>query len=265
MTSPFPGMDPFIEACGLWEDFHAHLIEEICRSLADRVPDRYIVRSGERNYLEFADDEIVKQRPFKPDVTINTPNMADSSTASGESVAVAEPDELTMRAFVEEEFREPFVEILDGESANRLVTSIEILSPSNKRPNSTGWEQYLRKRNGLLRGGKTHLVEIDLLRGGQRMPMADPWPASPYAILIARAAQMPMCRVRRAHFLRPVDAFPVPLVPPDPDILLDLQPMIDGIYTRYKYWRSIDYAKPINPPLSAEETAWLQDRQRELG
>lgn len=261
MKSPFPGMDPFIEACGLWEDFHVHLIDEISRSLADRVPDRYIVRSGERNYLEFADEAVIKQRPFKPNVTINA--LTESALLAEESVAVAEPGELTMRAYIEEEFREPFVEILDGDSDSRLVTCIEILSPSNKRPHSTGWEQYLRKRRGLLQGGKTHLVEIDLLRGGERMPMADPWPTSPYTILIARAAHTPLCKVRPAYFRQAVTAIPVPLLKPDPDLSVELQPMIDAIYTRYKYWRSIDYAKPIAPPLTAQETAWLQERLRE--
>jgi hypothetical protein len=219
---------------------------------------------GAGSGIEFADEDAIKKRPFKPDVTINTLTATESSQAAGESVAVAEPEDLIMRAFVEEEFREPFVEILDGESDNRLVTSIEILSPSNKRPNSAGRDQYLRKRNGLLRGGKAHLVEIDLLRGGQRMPMADPWPSSPYTILIARAAQTPVCKVRRAYLRRRIATIPVPLMPPDPDISLDLQPMIEAIYARSKYWRSIDYAKPTHPPLSADETAWLQDRLREL-
>ena len=48
MKSPFPGMDPYIEACGLWEDFHHALIHEIKYGLAQVVPDRYVVRIGER-------------------------------------------------------------------------------------------------------------------------------------------------------------------------------------------------------------------------
>jgi hypothetical protein len=38
MNSPFPGMDPYIEHCGLWIDFHDDLIAEIKRSLAARLP-----------------------------------------------------------------------------------------------------------------------------------------------------------------------------------------------------------------------------------
>ena len=51
MKSPFPGMDPYIEACGLWEDFHASFIGEIHRTLAAALPERYIARLGERSYI----------------------------------------------------------------------------------------------------------------------------------------------------------------------------------------------------------------------
>jgi Protein of unknown function (DUF4058) len=46
MNSPFPGMDPYIEACGLWEGFHSHLIEKISEKLADVAPEHYLVSLG---------------------------------------------------------------------------------------------------------------------------------------------------------------------------------------------------------------------------
>jgi hypothetical protein len=263
MKSPFPGMDPFIEGCGLWEDFHTHLIEEIYRKLADVVPDRYVVRCGERNYLVVASEEIPKQRSFKPDVTITASPGSDVAADLEEGVAVAESVELTMRAFSEEEFREPFVEILEDGPESRLVTCIEVLSPSNKRPNTLGWEQYHRKRQGLLRGHAASLVEIDLLRGGRRMPMLDPWPPSPYTLLIARASRTPLCKVLRAHFRTRLPMIPVPLLRPDSDIEIDLQPMIDAIYLRSKYDRNIDYTQAMTPPLSAEDIAWLEQHLRQ--
>ena len=133
MKSPFPGMDPYIEACGLWGDFHHDLISEIKYALAQAAPERYLVRAGERSYV----------------------------------------------VLVEEEHREAFVEIYEATPEQRLVTSIEILSPSNKRPRTPGYDLYLRKRQSLLLGD-ANLVEIDLLRGGSRMPMLDLWPDSPF-------------------------------------------------------------------------------------
>ncbi len=109
MKSPFPGMDPYIEACGLWGDFHSHLIEKIGEKRADLAPEHYLVRTGERSYV----------------------------------------------VLVDEEHRETFVEIYEATAGQRLMTSIEVLSPSNKRPGTEGWELYQRKRQALLLGKKT--------------------------------------------------------------------------------------------------------------
>lgn len=73
-----------------------------------------------------------------------------------------------MRAFVAEEYRESFIEIYEADSELRLVTCVEVLSPSNRRRDTEGWDLYLRKRQALLLGA-ANLVEIDLLRGGQRL------------------------------------------------------------------------------------------------
>jgi hypothetical protein len=64
--------------------------------------------------------------------------------------------------------------------------------------------------------------------------------------------------------MRPLPTIPVPLVKPDPDLPLDLQPMIASIYERSRYHRSIDYSKPLNPPLAADESGWLQQQLRAL-
>jgi hypothetical protein len=204
-------MDPYIEGCGLWEDFHLDLISEIKYALAEAAPERYLVRSGERSY--------------------------------------------------EEEHREAFVEIYEATPSQRLVTCIEFLSPSNKRPNTPGWDLYLRKRQSLLLGD-ANLVEIDLVRGGERMPMLDPWPDSPYTILVARAKKYDQCQVWPVYFQIPAPSVPVPLAKPDPDIPLSLQPMIGSIYKRFRYERSIDYKKPLRPALDPADSAWLEKQLR---
>ena len=265
MKSPFPGMDPYIEACGLWGDFHSHLIEHIYARLADAAPERYTVRTQERSYLVLVESEGKVSHPFVPDVSITTPEKPKKSPRRKGGVAVAEPasgpEPVTMRAFLTEEHLETFVEIYEAGTEQRLVTTVEVLSPSNKRPGTPGWDQYLRKRQSVLLGD-VNLVEIDLLRGGQRMPMLDPWPDCPYTLLVARAHKYQLCRVWPADFRRPLPAIPVPLAKPDADILLDLQPMVEAIYQRSRYERSIDYARPPTPPLAAEEAEWLAGRLR---
>lgn len=257
-------MDPFIEGCGLWEDFHGHLIEKISEALADAVPPTYFVTNGERTYVVLDDSEDIKSHAFKPDVSIARERGAPTGVATA---AVAESAIQTapysVRAFVEEEFRERFIEIREGNHFGQLVTSIEVLSPSNKKPKSPGWDLFQRKRQGLFAEHAANVVELDLLRSGQRMPMVDRLPTSPYRLLVARRTEMPYCQVWDAYFDRPLPPLPVPLAKPDADIRLDLQPMIDAIYLRWRYYRRFDYAEPLKPPLSPEELAWLEQRLRE--
>lgn len=262
MPSPFPGMDPFIEACGRWEDFHSQLIGEMHRTLAAAVPKRYYVGLGVRSYIALVGAEGNEAKPFLPDVAITSP--ANESPTNRASAAVAEAldsEAIPMQAFVAEPFRETFLEIYDGDSEERLVTCIEVLSPSNKRPGSKGRKLYLRKRQSLLLGA-ANLVELDLLRGGQRMPMRTAWPASPYTLLVSRQEFAPSCKVWPAYFQRPLPAIPVPLAPPDPDVRLDLQPLLAAVYARSQYDRRLDYARSLQPPLSEEESAWLSERLR---
>lgn len=264
MKSPFPGMDPYIEASGLWEDFHGHLIQHISDRLADAVPDHYLVRTGERSYVELVESEGKASYPFLPDVSVTTPRgrkkvPKKGGAAVAESAGEVEP--VMLRAFLAEEHREMFIEIVESAPGQRLVTAVEVLSPANKRPHTPGWELYQRKRQSLLLGG-VNLVEVDLLRGGQRMPMLDPWPNSPYTLLVARATHAHLCQVWPGHFQRPLPPLPVPLAKPDRDIAVDLQRMIEGIYQRFRYEQSIDYSRPLTPPLSAEEIGWLERRRR---
>jgi hypothetical protein len=262
MSSPFPGMDPYIEACELWESFHLNLVTHIAIHLADIAPERYVVRPGERSYLVLVRSEGKKEHPFLPDVSVTTPRSRQKGGKKG-GTAVAEPavemKPHLMRAFIEEEHREAFVEIYETGPEMRLVTSIEVLSPSNKRQGSEGWDLYQRKRQSLLLD-RVNLVEIDLLRGGQRMPMLDPWPNSPYVLMVARARKTDACLVWEGHFQHPLPDIPVPLAKPDPDLTLSLQPLLDTIYRRFRYEQSINYARELTPPMTPGEAEWWRQR-----
>ncbi len=156
----------------MWGDFHHDLISEIQHALAQAAPERYLVRAGERSYVVLIEKDGKASHPFLPDVSVTTerrkkPSRKKGRTAVAEPVLSAEP--VLMRAFIEEEHREAFVEIYEATPEQRLVTCIEVLSPSNKRPHTPGWDLYLRKRQSLLLGD-ANLVEIDLLRGGSACP-----------------------------------------------------------------------------------------------
>jgi hypothetical protein len=260
-------MDPFIEASRLFEDFHPKLIGDIERTLSRSVPRGYSVRLGERSYVVLASREENEERQMLPDVALLAPKGRKKKGAGRGTTAVARRPKpltgpVTMRALVEAEFRETFVEIRQLRGEGRLATAIEILSPANKRRGAPGWDLYLRKRQSFLEGG-ANFVEIDLLRAGERMPMEDEWPDAPYYLLVSRKEQAPRCDVWPASALDPLPPIPIPLAKPDPDLSLDLQPLIADIYDRSKYEDDIDYRRPPNPSLGDEEEEWLKARLRE--
>jgi len=265
MKSPFAGMNPYIESSGLWRNFHANLLIKIQDALADLVPRHYLVRAEERSYLLLAVENGKETRPFYPDVRVLEPEPSPgkrgkrrpASAAVAAATVSTEQRPMKMTAFVENEVRETFIEIFVTEPERRLVTTIEVLSPANKEQGGHGWNLYLRKRQAALVCG-VHLVEIDLLRGGTRLPMRDPWPASPYTFLVARAQEHFSCDVWPAYFHLPLPAIPIPLATPDPDVTLSLQPLVESIYSRLRYDETIAYDKPLVPLLTAAEEAWLK-------
>src|SRR5436190_4752050 len=134
--SSFPGIDPFIEARGLWEDFHDNLILEIKRQLSADLPPGYVARGGSRSYVELVDPvaEENERRGLIPDVGIHktskpTPKIV--TPPSGGGIALSEPTMIT--ALAEVEFREIFIEIWKLVPQHKLVTCIEVLSPTNKK------------------------------------------------------------------------------------------------------------------------------------
>jgi hypothetical protein len=262
MKSPFPGMDPFIEACGLWEGFHNHLIEAIYQALAPALPQGYTIDTAVRSYVVLLEEESKQEHLAKADVTITEAATAKKPRKKKDRVSVAESHEdaesVAMQAFIAEQFEESFVEIYAELAERVLVTCIEVLSPSNKRRGTEGWLQYERKRQALLLG-HANLLEIDLLRGGARHPMLTPWPESPFRLLVSRATLAPHCRVWLAHFLHRLPPIPVPLLFPEPDLSLDLQPLLDGIYALGCYDERLDYARSLDPPLSEIETVGVRD------
>jgi hypothetical protein len=254
-------MDPYVEASGLWEDFHLLLIPRIHEQLARAAPPGYLVRGAKREYVVLVEPEGKTTRHFLPDVNIAAPRAQKKSPRrKGAGAAEPAPGDapVTMCAFVEEDHREAFVEIRESAPGHDLVTVIEVLSPANKRT-GVGRDLYLRKRQSLMVEG-VNLVEIDLLRGGEKMPMRDEYPKWPYTLLVARSKKVDLCQVWPGHFRKPLPPIPVPLRKPDADLTLSLQPMIDTVYQLSSYGETIDYTKSLSPALDGEDAAWLRER-----
>lgn len=248
MPSPFPGMDPYLEAPHIWEDFHARLANEISDQLTPRLRPHYVAALTPRvTYEEVT--ILATPRTIKPAVGIyqTTPGPFHEAGAS----VLTAPCVRTVS--VEEPFHEYALEIRES-ATGTLVTAIEILSPINKRPGAEAFEIYRRKRRAVLRTA-VHLLEIDLLRAGQRPPQLDDLPPAPYFVFLSRAERRGQVEIWPLHFREPLPVVPVPLHDPDPDVPLDLGRAIQAIYDRAAYDLRLDYTQPPPAPAFSDKEA----------
>lgn len=254
MSSPFPGMDPFIEG-QKWEDFHHEIISVVRESLVPRVRPRYEVSVEERVYVERQTNG--RRGLIIPDVTMleleGKEAPAQEAGAAVPTVTVA-PVVLTLP--MPERKREAFLIIRERETME-VVTVIEVLSPDNKRPGADGRREYLRKRETVLESD-AHLIELDLLRGGERLPTVEPLPPADYYAFVSRAHRRPKVEVYPWTLRQPLPTIPVPLAEGDPDVALELQSVFTTVYDRAGYDYSLDYRRPIEPPLNDADAAWAQ-------
>jgi hypothetical protein len=148
----------------------------------------------------------------------------------------------------------------------RLVTSIELLSPANKR--GEGLVKYRRKRRKILLSA-VHLIEIDLLRAGQRPggEVNEPPLDTDYVLLVNRASdsELRISEIWPVALNESLPTLPVPLLEPDPDVPLDMAQIVSNIYTRAVYARRIDYTEPVPPPkLRPSMAAWWTEHRQNL-
>lgn len=266
MASPFPGMDPFLENPELFPGLHDHVVVQISEVLQARLPETYYAEIGSRLWVEFS------RRPIKPDVDVlrsNGPAAAMDTGTGGVAVAVgAEP----VAVFVpHDESHENFVEIYTQQGGRRLVTSLEILSLSNKTPGEHGRDLYLQKQRELLRT-LSNLVEIDLLRGGvhrtavprdQALTRTGPFD---YHVCIHRFDDLQRFFVHPIRLEQRLPEIAIPLLPGDPPVPLDLQAVFDHCYDTGPYRRLNLYREgAVVPPLGPEHAEWAGRLLREKG
>lgn len=226
----------------IWEDFHASLAMEIRDRLAPGLRPRYIAAVFPRTTYE---EVFVAAKPqtMIPDVGIVHPKRLHETTAQ---YGVISPPPLVGTTAQEFPVKLFTVEIKQA-GTDRLVTTIEILSPVNKRKGHPAYRDYQEKRRDLARG-RVHLLEIDLLRNGERFPIVEPeLPHAPYFIFLQRAFTTSV-EIWPLSLTEPIPIVPVPLLDPDPDLPLDIGRAIHAIYERAAYDLRLDYTQPAPLP-----------------
>jgi hypothetical protein len=252
MPSPFPGMDPFLES-QIWDDFHQEFVGGIRQFLLPLIEPKYYARIEQRVYIDRGLSD--EPRSILADVGISTSTDTRRSSTSTSSAAVAEP--VIVDLVIPEEHRESFLTIVEA-GTKEIVTIIEVLSPTNKRRGSDGREQYLSKRAAII-NSHVNLVELDLLRGGVRLPAASPLPPADYYAFVRRAPQRYKAAVYFWNLADPLPPILIPLSPADDEARLDLGNVFDSVFDRARYQNAFDYTQPMRPPLSEEQGRWMQN------
>ncbi len=248
MPSPFPGMNPWLEQDALWHDFHQRLLPAISDALSEEIAPRYYVALEEHVYIH-EPPEPVARFLGRPDLAI----VGTSTTGTGAATAVIEAPVYTALPDPMDVVRESFIEIRDTEN-DSLVTVLELLSPSNK---NAGYDRdaYIAKRRQYLLSD-VNFIEIDLLRGGPRMPIEELTPCD-YYVLVKRATERTRAGVWPIRLRDTIPSIPVPLRAPDPDARLDLQGVLHAVYDHAAYRLRIYQGTP-KPKLVADDAQWAE-------
>jgi hypothetical protein len=257
MPSPFPGMDPYLEAS--WGDVHSSLViyardalqKVLPSSLRARVERRVVQRTDEEISILIPDVQVVERRedPYR-------------SSEPG-ATAVAEPLILDVEI---EPLHEKYIEIRDVSSGNKVVTHVEFLSPTNKIPGESR-DKYQTKQRDVCKSD-VNLVEVDLVRTGKHVAavplvLIPPERRTPYLVCVRRATARSKAEVYPVPLDRPLPAIKIPLRPTDPDVVLALQPLIEQCYAGYE--GDVDYNQTPVPPLTGPDAEWADALLREKG
>ena len=211
---------------------------------------------------QLAPQLVPKYYPYSKRYMMRDPSESMEITAEIEGAEASSADlSVSVRSVMIAPVPHYRIEIRDLQS-RRLVTALEFLSPTNKR--MPGRKTYLRKRERIL-SSSSHLVEIDLLRKGRRVPMEDPYPEGAcYFVLVSREERRPSTDVWPISISQTLPIVPIPLLPGDPDVMLNLQEALDKIYDQGMYGDAIDYKLPPDVKLTAEQERWADQRLREM-
>ena len=262
MTSPFPGMDPYLEG-DLWRDVHTRLATKISNFLTPLIRPKYVARiekyvveddNSEGNigsFFMYPDSSVLLNQAVQiGDEPFNTAVSYKPPTPATQSLKMTPPIKVNI----------PVVEIRDR-LGHQLVTAIELLSPVNKR--KPGLQPYRQKTQRMYRSG-VHLLEIDLLRGGTRPFQHPDLQPSTYLITLHRTNNYQV-DIWSIDLKSSLPIVPVPLLVPDADVTIDLQQALKEVYQEAAYDLSIDYSVELPPPaLEEADKIWIKELLKDV-
>jgi hypothetical protein len=240
-------MNPYLERDIAWHDFHERFLILGAGIIGAQVRPNYIVRVDDHIFVHELPDE-PRQPGGRADLTVTHLRAA----APPADLALLEAP-ARIRVPQADVTREAYLEIVDRHS-RKVVTVVELLSPSNKGRGGPDRAQYIAKRANVL-ASQAHLLEIDLLRGGEPMP-GEARPECVYSVLVSRAEERPDAGFWPLAMADRLPVIPIPLRAPHADASLDLQALLDRVYDEAGYEYYVYDGSP--PKWTQEEETWAR-------
>jgi hypothetical protein len=252
-------MDPYLEQPRLWPDVHNGLIADLRNALGPALRPKYFVRLEERTYIASPEGLAFVGRP---DLTVERRGGKAGRPAAGDAAAPHASGTVLVDVPVPDTVRETWLEV-HAAATGKVVTVLELLSPTNKAAGA-GRALYEEKRSSVL-GTRTSLVEVDLVRSGEPMPVIGQAPRTHYRILVARGARRPRADLHAFSVRDPIPRFRLPLLAGDDEPEVDIGAVLQALYDKASYDLSLDYRADAVPPLEGDDAAWAEALLRERG
>lgn len=222
MPSVFPGMDPYLEDGKRWPTFQTQFIAALGDALQPALSDKYRLRLGHRYY---------------------------------------EIEQVLFTSIQKEEHQEPFLEIRQKSSSDKLVTLIDMISPVNRTHPEARRHYELRRQEARHEGA--HLVELDLVLQGTTCLEADlsSLTESQYVCSVTRAGRPIKHELYGTLITKRLPRIRLPMFGEDRDLVLDVQALINRVFDRC-FEGQIDYQHDPHVPLSDSDRAWVDQLLR---
>ena len=254
MPSPFPGMDPYIEAFGPWRDFHHSFVIYMRDAIQPLLRSKYRARVEERVLVD------PDERSIYPDVSV----LQDATETYVIAALATEEYDPPVVVQTEVPLSEPhqiFLQIIMPGAEAKVITVIEVLSPSNKA-RGPARRKYVVKQEEIL-SSDVDLVEIDLLLRGAHVAAVPPEEledvgVSDYLVSVSRATDRPRFELYPTSLAQRLPRIAVPLLPEDEDVVLNLGTVLTQTYDNAGYGDDLDYTQSLPLPISDEQAARIK-------
>ena len=262
MPSPSPGMDPYIEAQQRFHTFHTAFITACAEVINEHQGPPYYATVEERVPIDATGPEEAS-RPVahrvSPDVVVTVDGRRSSvgRAVDGAVGGAIVPVVLPQAVVPLDQPTQKLIEIR-GRPYDELITTVELLSPSNKK-SGPDREALLVKRADLLHRG-VNVVDVDLLIIGRRLPLLVPPPAGDYYAMVTRADRRDQCEVYGWSLRERLPTVAIPMEPETADVPLDVAAAFDRVYRRFHFDRQLDHARPLPAPWPEADRAWAAER-----